>query len=274
MYDIKKLLSSAGLKPSRSLSQNFLIDEGVLDAEVGLAEIADGDVVLDIGAGFGLLTGKLSVKARKVIAVELDKKLAAYLRNHFAKNKNVQVLEGDVLDVVKNLEFNKVVSNIPYSISSQITFSLLGKSFELAVICYQKEFAQRMVAKPGSSEYSRLSVMINYFADVGIMMAVPKKSFYPQPDVDSAIVMIKPKKEKPYKVGDEKFFFKTVSVLFQHKKQTVRNALAHSSKTLGLEKKEIKNIGLGNLESRRVFTLAEPEIAAVSEEVRKYAQRN
>ncbi|MBI3413599.1 MAG: ribosomal RNA small subunit methyltransferase A [Candidatus Aenigmarchaeota archaeon] len=274
MYDIRKLLLSTGIRPSDKLSQNFLIDSNIVEAEIGFADLRNDDVVLDIGSGFGFLAEQASKKARKVIAVELDRRLAPYLRRHFEKNKNVEVVEGDILDVVKNLEFDKVVANIPYSISSQITFSLFDKNFELAVICYQKEFAQRMVAKPGSGDYSRLSVMTNYFADADILMTVPKKSFYPQPDVDSGIVMIKPKKEKPYKVGDEKSFFKIVSVLFQHKKQTVRNALVHSSKTLGLGKKEIKNIGLGSLESRRVFTLSGKEIAAVSEEVKKYAQRN
>lgn len=275
MYDIKKLLFSVGAKPSEKLSQNFLIDDKIIDAEVHFADLDSDDIVLDIGAGFGFLTEKLSAKARKVIAIEIDRKLASYLKASFEKNKNVQVVEGDILELMKNLNFDKVVANIPYAISSQITFALLGKKFELAVICYQKEFAYRMVAKPGGKDYSRLSVMINYLADAEIVMNVPKKSFYPQPKVDSAIVLIKPKDKKAYAVADEEFFFKTVALLFQHKKQTVRNALTHSSKALGIGKEMLKSIKLSSgLESRRVFTLEGGEIAIVTDEVLAFAKGN
>ena len=272
MYDIKQLLSSIGVKPSKKLSQNFLIDENIIDSEISFANLCREDIVLDIGAGFGFLTEKLSEKARNVIAIELDKRLASYLEAHFGKNANVEVVQGDILDLMQNIDFDKVVANIPYEISSQITFALMEKNFKLAIICYQKEFAERMVAKPGGKEYSRLSVMTNYFAHAEIMMAVSKRSFYPQPKVDSAIVSLRPKKEKPYNVNDEEFFFKIVALLFQHKKQTVRNALIHSAKSLSLTKEKIKSIALEDLGTRRVFTLEGAEIAQIAEDVKKYAQ--
>ncbi len=271
MYDIKKLLASMGINPSKKLSQNFLVDENIIDSEVSFACLRREDTVLDIGAGFGFLTEKLSEKAHKVVAVELDKRLASYLKTRFDKNMNIEVVQGDILDLVQNIDFDRVVANIPYEISSQITFALLEKSFKLAIICYQKEFAERIIAKPGDKEYSRLSVMTNYLADAKIMTDVSKKSFYPQPKVDSAIVSLKPRKEKPYSVNDERFFFKIVALLFQHKKQTVRNALIHSSKSLNLTKEKLKNIGLGNLGAKRVFTLSGAEIAKISEDVKKYA---
>ncbi|MBI4167570.1 MAG: ribosomal RNA small subunit methyltransferase A [Candidatus Aenigmarchaeota archaeon] len=272
MYDIKKLLSSMEIKPSKKLSQNFLIDENVINSEVSFANLCREDIVLDIGAGFGFLTEKLSEKARKVVAVELDKRLASYLKTRFEKSVNIEIVQGDILDLVQKIDFDKVVANIPYEISSQITFALLEKNFKLAIVCYQKEFAERMVAKPGTKEYSRLSVMTNYFADAEIMMAVSKESFYPQPKVDSAIVSLKPRKEKPYNLNDEQFFFKIVALLFQHKKQTVRNALVHSSKILKLNKKELRSVKLSGLESRRVFTLEGEEMAEISKVLGKNAQ--
>ncbi len=273
MYDIEKLLSSMGAKPTKKLSQNFMVDENIIDAEVDFANLCREDTVLDVGAGFGFLTEKLSKRAGNVIAVELDKKLAAHLKNKFQSSKNVQIIQGDILDTVDKLNFNKVVANIPYEISSPITFSLLKKKFDLAIICYQKEFAERMVAKPGTGDYSRLSVMANYFADFSVLMNVPNKSFYPQPKIDSAIVSIKPKVEKPYYVIDEKFFFNIVTLLFQHKKQTVRNALIHSSRILGLNKNRLKSLKLPfGLETRRVFTLEGEEIAKISEELEKIAR--
>ncbi len=273
MYDIQRLFSSIGAKPSKKLSQNFLIDENILDSEVSFANLCREDIVLDIGAGFGFLTEKLSEKARKVVAIELDKRLASYLKNRFEKNGNIEVVQGDILDLVENLDFDKVVANIPYEISSEITFALLAKKFKLAIICYQKEFAGRMVAEAGDKEYSRLSVMTNYFANAKIMMDVSKKSFYPQPKVDSAIVSLIPRKEKPYSVTHEGFFFKIVALLFQHKKQTVRNALVHSSKSLGIGKSGLKSMKFSaSLESRRVFTLTGQEIAKISEYVKEYAR--
>ncbi|MBI2085559.1 MAG: ribosomal RNA small subunit methyltransferase A [Candidatus Aenigmarchaeota archaeon] len=271
MYDVEKLLSSINAKPAKKLSQNFLVDENFIESEVKFANLCREDVVLDIGAGFGFLTEKLSKHAGEVIAVELDKKLVNYLKARFQSTKNVKIVEGDIIDLVEKLNFNKIVANIPYELSSQITFSLLKKNFDIAVICYQKEFAQRMAAKPGTKDYSRLSVMTDYFADASILMDVPRKSFYPQPKVDSAIVSLKLKEEKPYDVVDEEFFFKITALLFQHKKQTVRNALVHSSKILKLNKKELKLLKFPGLESRRVFTLEGREIAKISDGMKKYA---
>ncbi|MBI4177782.1 MAG: ribosomal RNA small subunit methyltransferase A [Candidatus Aenigmarchaeota archaeon] len=273
MYDIKGLLSSVGVKPSKRLSQNFLINDAVIEAEIGFANLSGTDTVLDIGAGFGFLTEKLSGNAKKTIAVELDKRLAVYLKTRFRGNRNIEVVQGDILELVKGLEFDKVVANIPYEISSPLTFAILEKGFKLAIICYQKEFADRMVAKPGTKDYSRLSVMTSYFADAKILMRVPKQSFYPQPKVDSAVVSMTLKKERPYTVKDEKFFFGVVASLFQHKKQTVRNALKHSLNRLMLTKEGFRKVGLPNgLESRRVFTLTGQEMAKVAEEVGRHAR--
>ncbi len=274
MNGTRKTLSELGIKPSGRLSQNFLIDGGIISMEISMASIGADDVVLDIGAGLGFLTEAISKKARKVIAVELDKRLFSYLKSRFEKNKNIEIVNGDILGIIEKIEFDKVVANVPYAISSPLTFALLSKKrMRSAVICYQKEFAERMIAKPGEREYSRLSVMVNYLADVELLAVVGKSSFFPQPKVDSAIVMMTPRKEKPYRVADEAAFFSTVKLLFQHRKQTVRNALLHSAKHLGLQKGMIKSVGLkSDLASRRVFTLTGEELSKISDEVREFAK--
>lgn len=264
MRDLMRILEEKGAKPLKRFSQNFLTDAATLVRECDYAALDSKDVVIEIGAGLGALTEFLSRKAKKVVAVEFDRKFAGILKEKF-EDTNVEVVQGDILET-KLPTFNKVVSNIPYHISSQITFLLFKHEWDVAVICYQKEFAERMVAKPGSRDYSRLSVMVNYFSECEILENVPKSKFFPSPKVDSAIVRITPRKKKPYKVADEKKFFEVATLLFQHKKQSVRNALLHSRKKLGFSKEQIRNIK-SDLMQRKVFTLKGEEIAKISEMV-------
>ena len=132
------------------------------------------------------------------------------------------MLKGDFLKI-KLPEFDKVVSNIPYSISSPLTFRLISHGFKSAVLTYQKEFAQRLVAKPGTKNYSRLSVATYYHANAEILETLAPEAFYPSPGVDSAIVKLTPKK-KPFKVN-EPIFFDMLRGLFSHKKKTLKKAL-------------------------------------------------
>jgi len=201
------------------LSQNFLIDEGVAERQISYACLKDGDVVLEIGAGNGILTRRMA-KIAKVIAIELDERFISRLK----KIKNVEVIHGDALKIdFREIEFNKVVSNIPYHISSPLTFKLLEKKFDLGILMYQKEFAERLAAKPGSRQYSRLSVMAYAKADVEILETVPKKAFRPVPKVDSCIVKIVPI-GKRFEVN-EKLFKRVVKALFAHRRKKIKNAL-------------------------------------------------
>ncbi len=200
-------------------SQHFLIDERVANRQIEYANLNENDVVLEIGAGNGILTKRIA-KIAKVIAIEIDRKFIEKLK----KIRNVEVIHGDALKIDFNeLEFNKVISNLPYHISSPITFKLLQKKFDLGILMYQKEFAERLVAKPGSKEYSRLSVMVYYKADCEILEYVPKKAFYPVPKVDSCIVKIIPI-GKRFDVN-EKIFEKVVKILFSHRRKKIKNAL-------------------------------------------------
>jgi 16S rRNA (adenine1518-N6/adenine1519-N6)-dimethyltransferase len=215
-----------GIRPSKRSDQHHVVDPIVLEKMVDHAHLSREDVVLEIGAGIGNLTRLLAKRAGEVISIERDRRFVKILRGQLRGLSNVQIIYGDALRI-ELPKFNKVVANLPYSISSDITFRLLEHKFELAVLMYQREFAERLVAKPGSDDYSRLTVNTYYRARVELLGEVPPEAFVPQPKVTSAIVRLSPR-EPPFEVADEKIFFDVVRALFQHRRQRVRNALCHS----------------------------------------------
>jgi len=201
------------------LGQHFLVDERIAERQIKYANLNSNDIVLEIGAGSGILTKKIAEFAN-VIAIEIDKKFIENLK----KIDNVVVINSDAMDVDFNeLDFNKVISNLPYQISSPITFKLLEKKFTLAILMYQKEFAERLVAGAGNKNYSRLSVMAYYKADWKILEEVPRHAFCPIPKVSSCIVSVKPI-GKRFDV-DEKAFSMVVGYLFRHRRKKIKNAL-------------------------------------------------
>ena len=172
----------------KKIGQNFLIDKQVVKREINYADLSKNDIVLEIGPGEGILTKILATKAKKVIAIEIDSRLVEKLEPTLPDN--VRLINSDVLKIDFNTipAFNKVVSNLPFQISSPITFKLLEYPFTKAVLIYQKDFADRMVAKQGSKDYSRLSVGVYYKAHCRILETVSRKCFYPTPKVDSCII--------------------------------------------------------------------------------------
>jgi 16S rRNA (adenine1518-N6/adenine1519-N6)-dimethyltransferase len=193
---------------------------------VNHAEIFQEDVVLEIGTGAGDLTALLADRAREVISIESDERLLRLARERLGDRENVRLIHGDATRV-KLPSFDKVVANLPYGISSTITFRLLEHAFKLAVLMYQREFAERLVAKPGSDDYGRLTVNVYYRAKAEILEEVPPEAFFPQPKVTSAVVRLRPR-APPFKVADERRFFAVVRALFQHRRQRVRNSLLRS----------------------------------------------
>ena len=207
------------------LGQNFLIDPNIAQLEVDYADIKKDDIVLEVGPGRGILTNILAKSVEKVIAVEIDKNLLESLKETLPSN--VTLIHSDVLKLdFENLpKFNKVVSNLPYQISSPFTFKLLDYSFDLAILAYQKEFAERIVAKPGSKKYSRLSVNVYYKSECSLLRIVSKSVFYPIPKVDSAIVKLVPRKTPAFCVENEKFFKDFVNVIFSHRRKKIKNII-------------------------------------------------
>ena len=209
----------------KKLGQNFLIDKNIAELEVKYAEINKKDVVLEIGPGKGILTKLLAEKARNVLAIEIDKKLINNLIETIPTN--VELINKDVLklDFKELPKFTKIVSNLPFQISSQLTFKLLDYDFELAILIYQKEFAYRMVANTGSKNYSRLSVGVYYKAKCDILRILPKTCFKPQPKVDSVMVRLIQRKSPPFKVNNEEFFFDLTKNLFNHRRKKIKNII-------------------------------------------------
>jgi len=256
------------MRQSKKLGQCFLKDKNIVKKAVDTANINKNDIVLEIGLGEGILTKELAKYAKKVYVIELDRRLEPFAEAVLNEYPNVEVIWNDALKIDLNeLNFNKIVANLPYQISSPITFKLLKTDFDVAVLMYQYEFAKRMVAKEGTKEYGRLSVAVQYNADVEFICKVPPSAFSPKPKVDSAIVKIT-KREPLFKVEDEEFFENVLRALFQHKNKTVKKALVNSSHEIGLNRDELKNM-LTNLEGRfdlneRVFKLSLKKIVELS----------
>ncbi|MEM2419256.1 MAG: 16S rRNA (adenine(1518)-N(6)/adenine(1519)-N(6))-dimethyltransferase RsmA, partial [Candidatus Hadarchaeales archaeon] len=178
--EVLKLLQRRGIRPSKRAGQHFLVVEDVLRRMVEYAELSPQDTVLEIGAGIGNLTTLLAERAGKVLALEKDRRLLPVLRERLSGYDNVELMNVDFLKA-ELPPFNKVVSNLPFQISSEATFRLLGMKFELAVLTYQREFARRLVASPGSEDYGRLTVAVGMRAEVELMEEVSPACFFPPP---------------------------------------------------------------------------------------------
>ena len=253
--------------------QHFLKSEKLLKGIADYLNISKDDIVLEVGAGDGRLT-KYLTNAKKIYAVEIDKILVEKLKG---KNlENVEVINEDVLDFEFPEDVNKIVGNLPYQISAPITEKILlflnsrlrdGAENLLAILMYQREFAERMVAFPGLKRYSRLSVLVDYYADCRILRNVSRTMFRPVPKVESALVKIVPRNVKP----DSKLF-EVAKLLFMHKNKKVINALVNSRYLLKekdkLALKKILPKLLGELAEKKVFYLETRELQKIKENVK------
>ena len=221
MTDTGRLIAETGIVPKKSKGQNFLTDGRVADRHIGYADISEGDRVLEVGPGLGILTERILEKPCSLTCIELDDILAQYISETYGDR--IQLIHGDAVKVPFP-EFDVFVSNLPYSVSTPIIFKLLDHSFRTAVVMVQKEFADRMVADVGSPDYSRLTVNLFYRAECEIMETVPASRFNPRPKVDSALVKITPRKA-PFEVVDEKMFFKVTEVAFNHRRKKIGTSL-------------------------------------------------
>ncbi len=239
-----------------------MLDEDVARRQVKMAEVGPEDVVLEIGPGLGILTRHLCASAGKVIAIEKDGRFCSHLED--LRLKNLELINADALEI-KLPEFDITVSNLPYSISSDITFKLLERRFYVGILLYQFEFARRLVAMNGTNDYSRLSVNTQYYADAQIMEKIHPDSFWPQPSVQSAMVMLMPR-EPLFKVTNEGFFFDVVKALFCHRRKTIHRALAIEASNLNISQDRIGNISKdADWGRKRVEELAPAEIGALAD---------
>jgi len=268
----KNILQKNGIRLNRAKGQNYLIDDFKRKKIIGFANLSKEDIVLEIGAGIGTLTTEIAKKVKKVIAIEQDNKIFEVLSKRLVDESiyNVELINGDAvkIDLSEFSKFNKIVSNLPYQISSPITFKFLEFDFDLAILMYQKEFANRMVAKVGDKNYSRLSAMLYFKADVEFLDNVSPQSFIPRPKVDSSVVKLSPKNTDKLLLDSDNIevYSKTCKAIFQHKNKKVRNALIDSRHILGHEdKKHLRefldsNSSLESYLSKRVVATSPEEI--------------
>ena len=260
------LLRQHGIFPRKRFGQNFAVDDSLLHSMIAYADISDKDVVLEIGAGLGFLTRLLSPIAKEVITIEIDKGLIPILHAQLADLKNINLVEGDVL-ASEIPHFDKVVSTPPYSISSPLLFWLLDRSFKVAVLTFQEEFARRLRAAVGSKDYSRLTVAAYYRADIELLEHVPRTVFYPPPDVDSTIVRVKPK-PVPFKVKDEKTFFELVRTVFTQRNKKLRNAVMPFLSKRGVARENARELADSlTFHDKRVRELAPEDFGALTNEI-------
>ena len=258
------LLPGSGIKPKKRLGQNFLHDGSVLAREAEYAGVS-GSRVLEIGAGDGRLTEKLlEAGAREITAVEKDSGLADILGEKFAEDARVKIRNSDFLKMPV-AEFDVVIGNIPYYISSPIVFRLVDFGFKRAVLCVQKEFAQRMLAEPGTHNYGRMSVMAQLYFSIELLESVPASAFTPKPKVDSALIRLE-KTGRTCTKSEAEF----INAVFQHRKKKLGNALFDSRSHFGWEKEQThKLVEKVKYREKRVFMLGLGELLESAKEVEK-----
>jgi 16S rRNA (adenine1518-N6/adenine1519-N6)-dimethyltransferase len=253
------------LAPDKRKDQHFLIDQSVLHRIVEAAGLSSDEDVLEIGAGPGNLTRLLAKKAHHVYSIELDRRFAEALCADF-KGSNVTIIQGNALKV-DFPRFDKVVANLPYSISSEVTFKLLRHPFKFAILMYQREFAQRMAARVGEEEYSRLSVTVQHFADVKLLFNVSRRAFNPQPEVESTVVRLTPR-PAGYTVVDEDLFMKLVAAAFAGRRKKLRKALLNGAHMMGLKDPQAVIPALpSEILDRRAEQVSPDEFALLANEV-------
>jgi 16S rRNA (adenine1518-N6/adenine1519-N6)-dimethyltransferase len=239
--DWSRLMSELGIRPNKGLGQHFLFERGVVERMVRQAGVTEGDIVLEIGPGLGILTSELLRKAGRVVAVEYDRALAAHLRDAFGDLPHFHLVEGNALaltndDLIPPGEPFDVVANLPYSVGTAILRHLLEQPRRprRLTVMLQKEVAERIVASP--PEMSVLSVATRFYAEPRIAFTVAPSVFIPPPKVESAIVILDVRAEPPLPEELHPRFFRIVTAGFQQKRKQLANAIAD---VLQLPKAEI-----------------------------------
>jgi 16S rRNA (adenine1518-N6/adenine1519-N6)-dimethyltransferase len=227
----KELLAVYGRHPRKRLGQHFLIDPQVLQRIIRAAELSKDDLVIEIGSGLGVVTAELAKLVYHLIAVEIDKELLRISKEILKPYQNISFVPKDILkaDLPKLIMGRryKIIGNLPYYITAPIIEKILQTEDkpEVAVLMVQKEVAERMAASPGSKKFSSFSIFVQFHAEVKLNSFVSKSSFYPWPEVGSAIVTLKPHKSPKYNVKNETLFFEIVHAAFQQRRKKIRNSL-------------------------------------------------
>lgn len=243
---IREVMEKNGFSFSKALGQNFLINPSVCPRMASMSGAADCAGAIEVGPGIGVLTYELSQVAKKVVSIELDKRLLPVLDETLADCDNVKILNADVMKVdlhkVIEEEFGgqevAVCANLPYYITSPVIMRLLEERLPITsvTVMVQKEAADRLCAKPGTRACGAVSAAVQYYAEPEILFDVSRGSFMPAPNVDSAVIRLKIRKTPAVDVADEKLFFRLVKAAFAQRRKTAVNSI---SNTIGLKKAEV-----------------------------------
>ena len=271
-YKTQDLVKKYNFKFSKSLGQNFLIDDSVLTDIVDGAEVNKDDLIIEIGPGVGSLTAQLIGKAKKVVSIELDNDLIPILQEELGQYENFTLIHKDALkvdfnEIISDEKSVKLVANLPYYVTTPIIVKLLkdNYNFKSLTIMIQKEVAERINAEPNCKEYGALSLLVQYYCDTKIVRKVSPVSFIPRPKVDSIVIRLDRLSEKRVEVKDEKLMFEIIRNAFNMRRKTMWNAV----KFLGMKKEEIeKAFELSGIDQkRRGETLSLHEFAILSDNI-------
>ena len=274
MNSPREIINRYAIKPRKSMGQSFLMEQNVIEQIASIANVTENDIVVEIGAGIGVLTEYLAQKAAKLVAVELDDQLVRVLEDRLSKYDNVQIYHGNILQFdfreVTGSESRKIkiVGNIPYNISSPVLFYLLSfrdviNSF---VLMMQKEVVQRLVASPGCKSYGVPSVILQMFADVEKVLDVPASNFYPRPKVESSVMKGFFLERPLVQLADEDFFMKLVRDAFAQRRKMLINNLKKSKLLEGVSESVLREaLKLAGIDGqRRGETLSVEELGLLS----------
>lgn len=267
------LVKKHGFKFTKSLGQNFLIDDNIVDKIVAGAGIGPGDKIIEVGPGIGTLTREMASRAETLMAVEIDKNLIPILADTLGDYDNVKIVNEDIIkaDIRGLIDENlgggpvKLVANLPYYITTPIIMRFLEENINVTdiVVMVQKEVAERMNAQPGGKDFGALSVAVQYYCDTEIVAKVPRHLFVPQPNVDSIVIALRVRPERKYKVDDEDLYFKVVKAAFGQRRKTLLNSISSMG---NLSKDQVKEAleEAGIDPKRRGETLSLDEFAILS----------
>ena len=273
---IKSILSKHGFTFSKEMGQNFLINPSVCPRMAESSVVNDNTGVLEIGPGIGVLTCELARRARKVVCIELDKRLIPVLDETLSEFDNVTVINSDVLkiDLHKVIEEHfagmdvVVCANLPYYITSPIIMSLLESRLPIKTITVmvQKEAADRLCAQVGERKAGAVTVAVNYYSAARKLFDVSRGSFMPAPNVDSSVIQLEIREDQEFKVADERKFFRIVRAAFQQRRKTVSNSV---SSVLGVKKSVVTDAlkACGIKETARAEELTMEDLLALAENI-------
>ena len=250
--ETKFILKKYNISANKKLGQNFLIDDEVINKTIEAAEISKQDVVIEIGPGLGTLTARLLENAKKVIAIELDRKMISILQERFKLYNNFELINQDILKINlqelikkekedKQIKNVKIVANLPYYITTPIIMKLLEEKLDITsiTVMVQKEVAERLTAKPGENKAGAITYTVSYYAVAENIINVSRESFVPAPEVDSAVIKLSIRKCSPVIVNDENKFFKLIKFSFLQRRKTFLNSIANSG---FVEKEKLRQI--------------------------------